>query len=224
MFVGTAGIHADGDLKGDLYVSKLDPRRFGVEATHALGKLSGRASVRSNLLRLGISVTDEELDAITARVVETGARKQHMTTVEFLDIVMSVVRALQFATFILSDLEIRGAIHVEQTEGETIVRGRITSSSQSDTFEGRGPDGFTAFRTGFQDWAARHAPVACFPEFVTMETKSAVRHERSGVIATIVWRRADGSTFTTDGFGADQTFAAIGAAVDAMNIMNAQTM
>ena len=46
VFTQTAGIHADGDMKGDLYASRLAPTRFGQKRRYALGKLSGKASAR----------------------------------------------------------------------------------------------------------------------------------------------------------------------------------
>ena len=49
VFTQTAGIHADGDLKGDLYTTRLAPARFGQKRRYALGKLSGKASVDQNL-------------------------------------------------------------------------------------------------------------------------------------------------------------------------------
>jgi D-citramalate synthase len=54
-FTQTAGIHADGDRKGDLYVSRLGADRFARTRTYALGKHSGRASIDQNLELLGIT-------------------------------------------------------------------------------------------------------------------------------------------------------------------------
>lgn len=46
VFTQTAGIHADGDQKGDLYKSKLVPERFSRITSYALGKMSGKASLK----------------------------------------------------------------------------------------------------------------------------------------------------------------------------------
>ena len=59
VFTQTAGIHADGDAKGDLYATELAPDRFGRERRYALGKLSGKASLDQNLKRLGIELSDQ---------------------------------------------------------------------------------------------------------------------------------------------------------------------
>ncbi|MBR3732628.1 MAG: hypothetical protein IKN25_08250, partial [Spirochaetales bacterium] len=60
VFVQTAGIHADGDRKGNLYHNKLTPQRFGRTQEYALGKLSGRASLDLNLEMLGISLSESQ--------------------------------------------------------------------------------------------------------------------------------------------------------------------
>jgi D-citramalate synthase len=48
VFTQTAGIHADGDNKGSLYVTRLSPERFSRRRVYALGKLAGKASLAKN--------------------------------------------------------------------------------------------------------------------------------------------------------------------------------
>jgi D-citramalate synthase len=82
VFTQTAGIHADGDAKAELYASRLAPDRFGRRRRYALGKLSGKASLDQNLERLGIelivelgdkkhTVVPEDLRFIIADVLKT---------------------------------------------------------------------------------------------------------------------------------------------------------
>src|SRR5690606_11746968 len=59
VYTQTAGIHADGDAKGDLYATRLAPGRFGGARRYALGKLSGKASLDQNLAQLGIQLPPE---------------------------------------------------------------------------------------------------------------------------------------------------------------------
>jgi D-citramalate synthase len=75
VFTQTAGIHADGDAKGDLYESRLAPARFGRERRYALGKLSGKASLDQNLAKLGIELSPEAKARVLARIVELGDKK-----------------------------------------------------------------------------------------------------------------------------------------------------
>jgi (R)-citramalate synthase len=83
VFTQTAGIHADGDAKGQLYASRLAPERFGRRRAYALGKLSGRASLLHHLRELGVALPPAQLaelvDALLAEVVARGDRKQRVT-------------------------------------------------------------------------------------------------------------------------------------------------
>ncbi len=61
VFTQTAGIHADGDSKNNLYFNDLLPERFGRIREYALGKTSGKANIKKNLDKLGITLNDEDL-------------------------------------------------------------------------------------------------------------------------------------------------------------------
>lgn len=79
VFTQTAGIHADGDKKNNLYFSKLMPERFGRQRLYALGKTSGKANIENNLRDLGISLSDADLKKVTQRIIELGDRKEVVT-------------------------------------------------------------------------------------------------------------------------------------------------
>ncbi|SKC11052.1 alpha-isopropylmalate synthase regulatory domain-containing protein [Dyadobacter psychrophilus] len=79
VFTQTAGIHADGDKKNNLYFSKLMPERFGRQRLYALGKTSGKANIENNLRDLGITLTDSDLKKVTQRIIELGDRKEAVT-------------------------------------------------------------------------------------------------------------------------------------------------
>ncbi len=80
VFTQTAGVHADGDKKGNLYCNDLMPERFGRVRKYALGKTSGKANIEKNLQELGLELDPEMKKLITARVVELGDRKESITT------------------------------------------------------------------------------------------------------------------------------------------------
>ncbi|HET8934713.1 MAG TPA: hypothetical protein VFN67_14790 [Polyangiales bacterium] len=84
VFTQTAGIHADGDRKGELYASRLDPERFQRKRSYALGKLAGRASLDQNLDQLGIAPSADERVSLLARVVELGDRKARIEASDLL--------------------------------------------------------------------------------------------------------------------------------------------
>ena len=55
------------------------PERFGRKREYALGKTSGKASIKKNLEELGIELEPENLKKVTQRVVELGDKKSMIT-------------------------------------------------------------------------------------------------------------------------------------------------
>ena len=79
VFTQTAGIHADGDNKKNLYFNNLLPERFGRLRQYALGKTSGKANIEKNLQELGLKLSDSDLKKVTQRIIELGDRKEVVT-------------------------------------------------------------------------------------------------------------------------------------------------
>ena len=80
VYTQTAGIHADGDRKGNLYDSKLSPARFGRDRVYALGKLSGKSNLDFNLDKLGLDLTREQRKAVLEKIIDLGDKKKVVTT------------------------------------------------------------------------------------------------------------------------------------------------
>lgn len=91
VFTQTAGVHADGDKKGNLYCNDLMPERFGRVRKYALGKTSGKANIEKNLQELGLELEPEIKKLITKRVVELGDRKESITTEDLYFIAREVI-------------------------------------------------------------------------------------------------------------------------------------
>src|SRR5690606_25022259 len=79
VFTQTAGIHADGDNKKNLYINDLLHKRFGRKRKYALGKTSGKANIEKNLQELGLKLNEEDLKKVTQRVIELGDKKETVT-------------------------------------------------------------------------------------------------------------------------------------------------
>lgn len=79
VFTQTAGIHADGDKKNNLYFNDLMPERFGRQRKYALGKTSGKSNIENNLAQLGIELSDADLKKVTQRIIELGDKKEVVT-------------------------------------------------------------------------------------------------------------------------------------------------
>jgi D-citramalate synthase len=78
-FTHTSGIHADGELKGDLYTAKITPKRFGRESHYPLSKLSGKASLEYNLNKLGIELNDEEKGLVLKQIIMMSHEKERIS-------------------------------------------------------------------------------------------------------------------------------------------------
>ncbi|WP_328765759.1 (R)-citramalate synthase [Haloarcula nitratireducens] len=85
-FTHESGIHTDGTLKDDAMYEPYPPEKVGRERRLALGKHAGRAGVQAALDEHNVSVTDEQLSDIVARVKEIGDRGKRVTDADLLTI------------------------------------------------------------------------------------------------------------------------------------------
>ncbi len=79
VFTQTSGVHADGDSKDNLYFNNLLPERFGRKRKYALGKQSGKATIKKNLEEFGLALSPESINKVTQRVIELGDKKETVT-------------------------------------------------------------------------------------------------------------------------------------------------
>ncbi|HBH47835.1 MAG TPA: 2-isopropylmalate synthase, partial [Bacteroidales bacterium] len=93
VFTQTAGIHADGDKKKNLYFNDLLPERFGRKRSYALGKTSGKANIAKNLEALGIELDPESMKRVTQRIIELGDKKETVTQEDLPYIISDVIRS-----------------------------------------------------------------------------------------------------------------------------------
>ena len=99
VFTQTAGIHADGDKKGNLYVSRLTPDRFDRNRTYALGKLSGKASLEMNLNKLRINLNNEQKEKLLQKIVELGDLKKNVTVEDLPFLVSDMLGGQRYKNF-----------------------------------------------------------------------------------------------------------------------------
>ena len=101
VFTQTAGIHADGDSKKNLYFNDLLPERFGRKRSYALGKTSGKANIVKNLQELGLTLNEEELKQVTLRIIELGDKKQKVSTEDLPYIISDVLGSVSTTSVII---------------------------------------------------------------------------------------------------------------------------
>ena len=141
VFTQTAGVHADGDKKNNLYFSDLMPERFGRTREYALGKTSGKANIENNLIELGISLSDEDLKKVTRHIIELGDKKEIVTKEDLPYIISDVlnqttieenVKVIKYVLTHASDLQPSATIKVQI--GDKVLERSAQGDGQYDAF------------------------------------------------------------------------------------------
>jgi len=140
VFTQTAGIHADGDVKGGLYETRLSPERFDRRRTYALGKLSGKASVLKNIEELGITLSEENLKKVLQRVVSLGDSKKTITSDDLPFIIADVLESNDYQHIRLLDCE----IHSQFGQDSRVMLAVEINGGRYES-DGAGNGGFAAF-------------------------------------------------------------------------------
>jgi homocitrate synthase NifV len=85
MFTHKSGIHVDGILKNPRLYEAFDPNKLGMTRKFALGKHSGKASIKHKLEQLGLSASSESVETMRQEVNRVGeAKKGNITDDEFM--------------------------------------------------------------------------------------------------------------------------------------------
>ena len=140
VFTQTAGIHADGDHKGGLYKTKLGPERFSRTRSYALGKMSGKASLKKNLEQLELDLSEEDQKKVLARIVSIGDSKQTITTDDLPFIIADVLESKSYQHIKLLACSINSGLDLPST-----VSIRVEVKGDRHQATGAGSGGFDAF-------------------------------------------------------------------------------
>ncbi|MFA6065137.1 MAG: alpha-isopropylmalate synthase regulatory domain-containing protein [archaeon] len=214
VFTQTAGIHADGDKKGNLYKSNLSADRFGRSTRYALGKLSGKASIELTLRQLGIALEPELLKKVLGRVVELGDKKQFVSKEDLL--------------FIINELENNGIGAKKKfklidynvtTKFGAKPRARIKVSSNEKEFSANalGNGGFNAFVNALKKIFVKNK--ISFPMLEDYEVRIPVGGHTDSLVETkITWKKGN-RKIETIGVSTDQLEAAIKATEKMVNVI-----
>jgi len=210
VFTQTSGIHADGDRKGSLYQTPLSPERFDRKRTYALGKMSGKASLKKNLEELDIRLSPEDEAEVLKRIVKLGDTKATITADDLPFIIADVLEGKAYQHIALLSCSVTSGLDLEST-----VSIRVDLDGETRKASGSGNGGFDAFI----DAVKKVLPVDFdFPELIDYE----LRIPRGGSTAaltevSITWRD-EGRTFRTRGVNANQVFAGIHATLRMLNM------
>ena len=212
VFTQTAGIHADGDHKKNLYFNNLLPERFGRKRKYALGKTSGKANIQKNLQELGLTLNENELKKVTQRIIELGDKKERVTA-EDLPFVISdvlgnnVVDKVKINSYVLTHSKgLRPTTSVSIAINGVVFEQNASGDGQYDAF-----------------WNALQKIYSTQKIDLPKLTDYAVRippGSNSDALCetTITWKKKT-KEFTTRGLDSDQTVSAIKATEKMLNII-----
>jgi D-citramalate synthase len=205
VFTHAAGIHADGDLKGELYTTRLAPQRFGQQRRYALGKLSGKASIDANLRSLGIALKPEERELVLQRVVELGDRKHTITQQDLPYIIADVLKRP-------GQNPVRVTSYRVEVGTGTKPEATVELSFRGDTARAHasGDGGYDAFMNALGK-AARHFGLE-LPRLADYRVRIPPGGRTTALVETVItWRAESGAdaTFSTLGVDSDQLAAAV---------------
>ncbi len=212
VFTQTAGIHADGDKKGDLYVTKLSPERFARKRTYALGKLAGKASLEQNLDALGINLNAQDQKKVLEKVIELGDQKQVITADDLPFIISDVLESTGEERVELIDCKMTSSV-----KGQSSVELSINIDNKPEFAQAQGNGGYDAF-TNALDKILQSYPDIHRPHLVDYQVHIPKGgHTNALTEAAITWELENGRKMTTRGVNANQVFAAIYATLRVIN-------
>ena len=211
VFTQTAGIHADGDMKGNLYVSRLTPERFDRKRSYALGKMSGKASLVNNLEELGISLSEEDQAKVLQRVVALGDSK-HLITAEDLPFIIADV--MESKEYHYVDL-IKCDINTGLNRGSSVSLA-LTIDGEDFEGDGMGNGGFDAFMDAVTKILSRIGFV--MPLLKDYEVHIPRGGKTDALTECIITWQSQEQEFKTRGVDSNQVMAAVKATTRMINM------
>lgn len=213
VFTQTAGIHADGDAKNNLYFNELLPERFGRTREYALGKTSGKASIRKNLEALGIELDDDSMRLVTERIIQLGDKKELVTQEDLPFIISDVlkqattlqpVKVLNYALSLAQGLKPVATVMLE-VDGE-VYQETAPGDGQYDAF----------MRAVHKIYTTRGRTLPTLSNYAVTIPPGG---RTDAFVQTVITWLYKGKSFRTSGLDADQTEAAIKSTIKMLNIL-----
>lgn len=213
VFTQTCGVHADGDNKGNLYFNDLMPERFGRKREYALGKTSGKASIKKNLEELGIEMSQEAMEKVTKRVVELGDKKKNITKEDLPYIISDILGS----EAIVEKIRMKNyySTHVYKLKPVTTVKIEINGEDYESTSTGDGQyDAFMkAVKNIYKDLGRT------IPKLVNYKITIPPGGKTDALVETIITWDDGEKEFKTKGLESDQQAAAITATMKMLNLI-----
>ncbi len=213
VFTQTAGIHADGDNKNNLYFNDLMPERFGRTRKYALGKTSGKANIEKNLQDIGIKLSQEELKKVTAKVIELGDKKQ-IITVEDLRYIVSDILNYSLAE---NKVDILNYVltHSKNLRPSATVKIKMGEQTYEENAQGDGQ--YDAFMNALKKiYTRKQIKLPMLTDYIVRIPPGG---KTDALCETIITWRINNKDVKTRGLDSDQTVSAIKATERMLNLI-----
>lgn len=213
VFTQTAGIHADGDNKKNLYFSDLMPERFGRTRKYALGKASGKANIQKNLQELGLQLNDEDLKKVTQRIIELGDKKEMVTKEDLPYIISDVLDSYSYEEHVKVNSYV--LTHAKGLKPSTTISITINGNTYEQSAQGDGQ--FDAFMNAIR--AVYNIKKKELPALIDYAVRIPPGSHSDALCETIITWKSSTKEFKTRGLDSDQTVSAIKATEKMLNII-----
>ncbi|ADY30574.1 D-citramalate synthase [Cellulophaga sp. RHA_52] len=213
VFTQTAGIHADGDSKKNLYFNDLLPERFGRKRQYALGKTSGKANILKNLQELGLTLNDDDLGKVTQRIIELGDKKEKVTKEDLPYIISDVLDSDSYQDKVIVKSYV--LTHSKGLKPSTTVAVEIENELFEENAQGDGQ--YDAFMNAITKiFKAKNIKL---PKLIDYAVRIPPGSNSDALCETIItWQNGE-NEFKTRGLDSDQTVSAIKATEKMLNII-----
>ncbi|GGA84051.1 2-isopropylmalate synthase [Flavobacterium palustre] len=213
VFTQTAGIHADGDNKNNLYFNDLLPERFGRKRKYALGKTSGKANIEKNLQELGLQLNQEDLKLVTQRIIELGDKKETVTKEDLPYIISDVLDSHTYQEKVTVESYLLS--HAKGMRPSTTICLKIDGQIIEEHAQGDGQ--FDAFMNALTK--IYKTKKMTLPKLTDYAVRIPPGSSSDALCETIITWVNDGKEFKTRGLDSDQTVAAIIATQKMLNVI-----
>ena len=212
VFTQTAGIHADGDSKKNLYHNDLLPERFGRKRKYALGKTSGKANIQKNIDELGLKLSKENLQKVTKKIIELGDKKERVTAEDLPYIISDVLKS----TNVKNKVIIKSYI-LKHTKGIN-PSAELEIEIDGNLFKeiGNGDGQFNAFMNAINKIYNNKIKLPKLIDYVVTIPKGS---NSDSLCETLITWENKKKEFITRGLDPDQTVSAIKATEKMLNII-----
>jgi D-citramalate synthase len=212
VFTQTAGIHADGDSKNNLYHNELLPERFGRKRKYALGKTSGKANIKKNIENLGLNLSDDEIKKVTARVIELGDKKEKVSADDLPYIISDVLKTDNFK----NKIQIKSYYLRHKKNNKPSAKIEVGYNGKIHKESGKGDGQFDAFMSALKKLYKKIDLE--LPILVDYSVTIPPGSNSDALCETfITWKKSNREEFVTRGLDSDQTVSAIKATEKMLN-------